>query len=182
MRTLASGLSLALLLCLPGLPLADTPGRTDGPEMGEYGKGGYPFGGRTSRLYVTPSFGTGFYQTSGGHSQTGLLYGMEVGVEAEGWVGLHGSYAYITDRRMSIAGVGARFTWRSQPFAFHASVQPGIYAPRVGSSAFGLATGGGISVLPHERIEVGLQYTHDMIFSDRRGRVDRVFATVGIFF
>ena len=182
MKANVLGVSLALLLCLPALSVAQTTGRTDGPEKSELGKGGYPFGGQTGHVFLTPSFGSGFFEVPGRGEQTGLLYGLDLGYEMDEWIGLQGSYAYLTDRRMSIFGVGSRFTCRRLPFAYDLFVQPGLYAPRGGARNFGLASGVGISVIPHERVQVGIHYAHDAIFSDTRSHLDRVYATVGVSF
>ncbi len=173
---------LFLLLCLPVLAGAQTTGRTDGPEKSEYGKGGYPFGGRVGRFYVTPAFGSGFFDAPQKGVQTGLLYGLDLGYEMDEWVGLQGSYHYLTDRNMSTFGLGSRFTYRHLPFAYHVSVQAGFYAPRAGSRDFGLAPGMGVDVVLHERLQVGLGFRHDFIFSDARSRLNRVYATVGVYF
>jgi hypothetical protein len=170
------------LLFLPALVRAETPGRTDGPEKSEYGKGGYPFGGSVGRFYVTPAFGSGFFDTPQKKDETGLLYGLDLGYEMDEWVSLQGSYYYLTDRATSLFGIGSRFTVRRLPFAYHVSVQAGLYAPRAGTRDFGLAPGAGIDVVLHERVQVGLNYRHDVIFSDVRARLDRVYATVGIYF
>ncbi len=182
MKTIAWTTVFVLLLCLPALSSAQTPGRTDGPEKGELGKGGYPFGGQAGRVFLTPSFGSGFFEVPGRGEQTGLLYGLDLGYEMDEWVGLQGSYAYLTDRRMSIFGVGARFTYRRHPFAYDLFVQPGLYAPRDGARNFGLASGVGISIIPHERVQFGIHYAHDAVFSDTPSHLNRVYATVGVYF
>lgn len=173
---------LFVLLCLPALAGAEGTGRTDGPEKSEYGKGGYPFGGRVGRFYVTPAFGSGFFEVPRKGNETGLLYGLDLGYEMDEWVGLQGSYHYLTDRAMSLFGLGSRFTYRQLPFAYHVSMQAGLYVPRAGSGDFGLAPGAGIDVVLHERVQVGLNYCHDFIFSDARAHLNRVYATVGVYF
>ncbi|MSS73660.1 MAG: hypothetical protein EXS64_19560 [Candidatus Latescibacteria bacterium] len=181
MKTFVIG-SLLVLLCLPAFARAENTGRTDGPEKSEYGKGGYPFGARVGRLYVTPAFGSGFFDAPPQKNETGLLYGLDLGYEMDEWVALQGSYHYLTDRAMSLFGLGSRFTYRQLPFAYHISVQAGLYAPRTGPTNFGLAPGAGIDVVLHERVQVGLSYCHDFIFSDVRSHLNRVYATVGIYF
>jgi hypothetical protein len=173
---------LLLLLGFATLAGAQATGRTDGPEKSEYGKGGYPFGGRVGRFYVTPAFGSGFFDAPQRGAQTGLLYGLDLGYEMDEWVGLQGSYHYLTDRDVSLFGLGSRFTYRRLPFAYHVSVQAGLYAPRAGSRDFGLAPGAGVDVVLHERLQVGLGFRRDFIFSDARSRLSRVYATVGVYF
>ena len=181
MKTFVIG-SLLFLLSLPALSFAETPGRTDGPEKSEYGKGGYPFGARVGRFYVTPAFGSGFFDTPQKRDETGLLYGLDLGYEVDEWVGLQGGYHYLTDRAMSLFGLGSRFTYRQLPFAWHVSAQAGLYVPRAGARNFGLAPGAGVDVVLHERVQVGLNYCHDFIFSDVRSHLNRVYATVGFYF
>ena len=58
MKHLLYTLAIALLL---GSSASAQPGRTDGAEESEFGKGGYPFGTPSHRVYLNTAFGSGFF-------------------------------------------------------------------------------------------------------------------------
>ncbi len=177
---------LIFVLCLCALPLsanAEETGRTDGQEDSEYGKGGYPFGGPDGRFYISPAFGSGIFNTAGLGSRSGLLYGLDIGYERDGWVGIQGGYAYLSDRKMSIFSLGSRFAYPSDPFVYYITTQAGFYAPDVGSKNFGIAPGAGIDIIVSDRVRIGLNYKHDFIFSDTdTNQLDRVYAGLKFYF
>jgi hypothetical protein len=174
------------VLCFCAVALsanAEETGRTDGSEASEYGKGGYPFGGPIGRFYISPAFGSGIFNTSGLGNRSGLLYGLDIGYERDGWIGIQGGYAYLSDRKMSIFSLGARFAYPAEPFVYHLSTQAGYYAPDTGSKHFGLAPGAGIDIVVSDRIQIGLNYTHDFIFADTgTDHLDRVYAGLKVYF
>ena len=173
----------AVILCTFVAALnAEETGRTDGPEEGEYGKGGYPFGGPAGRFYISPTFGSGVFDTPGLRNQTGLLYGIRMGYEMEEWLGIQGGFDYLSDRKMSIFSLGSRFAYPWHPFVYYASVSAGLYSPESGDRHFGIAPGAGIDIVIHDRVRVGLEYKHDLIFSDDRSHMDRVFAGLRLSF
>ena len=112
---------------------AEETGRTDGPEGSELGKGGYPFGGGLEQFYVTPAFGSGSF---GG--RTGLLYGVDFGYKSESWIGVQGGYSYLSDARLHITTLGARFDAELQPFVPYITVQAGLYSQEGGERNFGI--------------------------------------------
>ena len=75
------------------------------------------------------------------------------------------------------------FSNSSYLLVYHLSVRAGLYAPNVGDRHFGLAPGGGIDILVHDRIGIGLSYQHDFIFTDTRTtEMDRVYAGLKFYF
>lgn len=175
--------TLAVALLLTGGASAQT-GRTDGAEESEFGKGGYPFGEARHRFYLNTAFGSGFFdKTALDNTRTGFLYGAELGVEMDEWIGIQAGYTYLSDRDMSIVSLGSRFAYVFDPFVYHVSVNAGLYAPKEGDRNFGLAPGAGIDIILHERVRIGLDYKHDFVFSDNRTTdIDRVYAGLKFFF
>lgn len=174
---------LALALLIGGSAHAQT-GRTDGPETSEFGKGGYPFGGALNRFYINAAFGSGFFKTPGlNDTNTGFLYGADFGFEMDQWLGIQASYAYLSDRQMSIFSLGSRFAYTYEPFSYHVSLDAGLYAPRNGERNFGLAPGAGIDILASDRVRLGINYKRDFIFTDAQTtEIDRVYAGLKFFF
>ena len=174
-------LTLVILCC--GAAHAQT-GRTDGPEQSEFGKGGYPFGGKLNRVYLNAAFGSGFFQTPGlGNTRTGFLFGADVGYEMDQWLGIQAGYAYLSDRDLSIFSIGSRFAYTFEPFSYHVSLDAGLYSPETGERNFGLAPGAGIDIIVSDRVRLGLDYKHDFIFTDNQTTdMDRVYAGLKFFF
>lgn len=181
MKRLFLALTLALLACT--VASAQT-GRTDGPEESEFGSGGYPFGGKTNQFYINTSFGSGFFKTPGlNGTQTGFMYGVDLGFEMDQWLGVQAGYTYLSDRDMSIISLGSRFAYSFDPFVYHVSLSAGLYDPKTGSQNFGLAPGAGIDIIVNDRVRLGLEYKHDFIFTDTvTTDMDRVYAGLKFFF
>ena len=162
---------------------AQDTGRTDGPEGSEFTLGGYPFGGPLGRVYLNGGFGTGFFDKSGIGNSTGFLYGFDLGYEIDQWIGIQGSYNYLSDKKMSIYSLGSRFAYTTNPFVYHFSLQAGVYDPQLGSTNFGLAPGAGIDIIVHDKVRIGLDYKHDFIFTDGiTTDQDRVYAGLKFYF
>lgn len=174
---------LILTLFFTGWAPAQT-GRTDGPEESEFGQGGYLFAGPASQFYLNTAFGSAFFKTPGlGNTQTGFLYGLDLGFEMDQWLGVQVGYAYLADRDMSIFSLGSRFVYTFEPFVYHLSLDAGLYDPKTGSQNFGLAPGTGIDIRVNDRVRLGLDYKHDFIFTDNMTTdMDRVYAGLKLFF
>ncbi len=181
-----ASLTLIFTICgaLACLPLnAGEPGRTDGPEGSELGRGGYPFGGPEGRFYVSPAFGSGIFDRNPDGNRTGLLYGLNLGYERDGWLAIEGGYAYLSDEKLSIYSLGSRLDYNADPFVYYFSTQAGLYRPEDGESNFGLAPGAGIDIIINDRIRLGLNYKRDFIFSDgNTTEIDRLFAGLKVYF
>ena len=170
-----------LALMATGVRAQET-GRTDGPESSEYGKGGNPFGYTTGRLYLSGAFGSGFFGP-GNQTQTGFLYGVDLGYEAYDWIGVQASYAHLTDRDLDIYGIGSNFSYPWHPFVYNIGLQAGVYDYKNGDSHFGLAPGAGLDLMLRESVRLGISYKHDFIFTDNTTTdVDRVYAGLKFFF
>ena len=175
------GAILAVTL-LASAATAQETGRTDGPEGTEYGKGGNPFGYTTGRVYLNGAFGSGFFGP-GSQTQTGFLYGADLGYEAYDWIGIQASYAHLTDRDMNIYGLGTNFSYEWHPFVYNLGFQASVYDQKTDGSHFGLAPGAGLDILLGEKIRFGINYKHDFIFTDRvTTDIDRVYAGLKFFF
>lgn len=173
---------IACAVAIAGSAWAQEVGRTDGPEGSEYGAGGNPFGTPAGRIYLTGAFGSGFYG-SPRNQQTGFLYGAELGYEMHDWIGVQTSYAYLSDREMSIYGLGATFSYPWHPFVYNLNLQAGFYDPTIGSSHFGIAPGACIDIVLSESLRLGLNYRHDFIFTDNTTTdVDRLYAGIKFVF
>ncbi len=176
-------LALTFAFLVSGIASAQT-GRTDGTEESEFGKGGYPFAGQANRFYLNTSFGSGFFKTPGlTGTQTGFLYGIDLGFEMDQWLGVQAGYTYLSDRDLSIFSLGSRFAYTYEPFVYHVSLSAGLYDPKTGSTNFGLAPGAGVDIIVNDRVRLGLDYKHDFIFTDNiTTDMDRVYAGLKFFF
>jgi hypothetical protein len=163
---------------------AATPGRTDGPEGSEYGKGGYGRFRSEGRLYAEGFFGSAIVHRDDGvdADQTDLFGGLYVGYRMENWLGFQVGYARIADQNTSLWSAGTRSVFDADPFAYYVALDAEIYAPEVGESAFGIAPGAGIEVLLTERIRAGLRIQRDLIFSDESIGINRLGATIRLDF
>ena len=127
MKHLLFTFAIALLL---GSGASAQTGRTDGAEESEFGKGGYPFGVPSHRVYLNTAFGSGFFDlTDVNKTRTGFLYGVELGVEMDQWLGIQAGYNYLSDRDMSIFSLGSRFAYTYDPFVYHVSLTPDYTRP-----------------------------------------------------
>lgn len=158
-----------------------SPGRTDGPEGSEIGKGGYRLAGTPGTWSVSPFMGAAIVE-SDGDSETDLMYGLNVGWRTEDWLGVHASYAFIQDQETSLFGLGVRNILEYEPFNYHLSLDVELYAPGEGDTSFGLAPGVGAEVLLTDNLSLGLQYQRDFIFADEPVGINRFTAKVGLRF
>ena len=164
------------------------PGRTDGPEGSEIGKGGYPRYRTPGVFFVEPYFGAATVDVEpegGGLSsdQTDLIYGANLGYLMEDWLGFQVGYGYIAgDQKASLFGAGIRNLLVYEPFNYFLRLDAEIYAPDVGDARFGLAPGAGAEVVLTERVRAGLQYQHDFIFADDSISINRFTARLQLKF
>ena len=158
-----------------------SPGRTDGPEGSEIGKGGYPYAGIAGAFSVAPILGAAMVE-SDRDSETDLMYGLNVGWRTEDWLGVHASYAFILDQQTNLFGVGVRNILEYEPFNYHLSLDAELYSPSEGDTNFGLAPGVGAEVLLNDNLSLGLQYQRDFIFSDESIGINRFTARMAFRF
>lgn len=164
------------------------PGRTDGPEGSEVGKGGYPHYGTPGHLYIEPFFGAAVVDIEpegrgDDISQTDLIYGVNVGYLMEEWLGVQVGYGYIAgDQKTSIYSVGMRNILRYDPFNWYMRLDAELYSPDVGKSRFGIAPAVGAEIVISDQLSAGLQYQHDFIFSDDSISINRFTASLRVNF
>lgn len=174
---------IALIALTATAVTAQDVGRTDGPEESEYGKGGNPFGSAVGRMYVSGTFGSGFFDGVGSSQDTGFLYGIDLGYEMHDWIGVQAGYAYLSDRDLAIFSVGTNFVYAWHPFVYNLSLGTGLYVPDVGERSFGIAPGAGVDIVLGENVRLGLNYKHDFIFTDGiTTDLDRVYAGLKFLF
>tara|TARA_B100000676_G_C17531690_1_gene557970 strand:+ start:44 stop:589 length:546 start_codon:yes stop_codon:yes gene_type:complete len=174
---------LAIVAVATTATTAQDVGRTDGPEQSEYGKGGNPFGTSIGRLYLSGTFGSGFFEGSTLSDETGFMYGFDLGYEMHDWIGVQGGYTYLSDRDLSIYSVGTNFSYPWHPFVYNVSLGAGLYDPDTGDRSFGIAPGAGVDIVLGENVRLGLNYKHDFIFTDTvTTDMDRVYAGLKFFF
>ena len=171
----------AILWAASAFAADPSPGRTDGPEGSEIGKGGYRHAGTPGTWSFAPFLGAAIVE-SDDDSETDLMYGLNVGWRTEDWLGVHASYALIQDQESSLFGVGVRNILEYEPFNYHLSLDAELYAPGEGDTSFGIAPGVGAEVLLNDNLSLGLQYQRDFIFSDESIAINRFTAKVGFRF
>ena len=159
-----------------------SPGRTDGPEGSEIGKGGYRLAGTPGTWSVSPFMGAAIVEFDDDDSETDLMYGLNVGWRTEDWLGGHASYAFIQDQESSLFGVGVRNILEYEPFNYHLGLDAELYAPGEGDTNFGIAPGVGAEVLLGDNLSLGMQYQRDFIFSDESIAINRFTAKVAFRF
>jgi hypothetical protein len=185
---LLTGLAGTALAGQPGLGtagLGPEPGRTDGPEGSEYGKGGYRYYRTGGAFFVEGLLGAAAVDveddaSGADQSQTDLIAGAELGYMVEDWLALSAGYARIADQNTDLFSLGMRSHYLVEPFAYYFSLGAELYAPEVGDEKFGLVPGAGAEVMVGERVRVGLGYQHDFVLADQSIGIDRFTARVQV--
>ena len=162
---------------------ADEPGRTDGPEGSEYGKGGYNFLGGDGSLYLEGYFGAAQVDikpegAGDNSSQTDLHFGLNVGYQFDYWLSFRAGFGHITEQKINLYSAGVRGSYDQEPINYFLSLDAEIFAPDVGDSRFGIVPGVGVEAVISDHLSVGLSYQHDFIFSDDSVDIDRFTARV----
>ena len=158
---------------------------TSGPEESEYGKGGNPFGSTVGRLYLSGTFGSGFFDGTGNglSEETGFMYGFDLGYEMHDWISVQGGYTYLSDRDLSIFSIGTNFSYQWHPFVYNVGLGAGLYDPDIGDRSFGIAPSSGIDIVLGESVRLGLNYKHDFIFTNTvTTDLNRVYAGLKFMF
>ena len=161
---------------------AADPGRTDGPEGSEYGKGGYGRFRSEGQLYVEGYLGSATVSTeyeSGLETQeTDLFTGLYVGYQIENWLGFQVGYARIANQAAHLISAGTRSVFDASPFAYYLAIDAEIYAPAGRDSHFAVAPGVGAEVGLNETLHVGLHLQRDIIFADDSIGINRLSAKI----
>ena len=164
-----------------GVGVADIePGRTDGPEGSEYGKGGYRYNRMGGQYYLEPFFGSAQVgrevEGADNISQTDLMGGFNAGYQIEDWLAFQLGFGYISEQKISLFSAGIRNRYNLEPFGYFFALDAEIYSPEQGNNQFGIVPGAGAELLLSERLRVGLGYQHDFIFSDGNIGINRFIA------
>ena len=157
------------------------PGRTDGPEGSEYGKGGYRFLTTYGKYYLEGYFGAAVIDiepdNQANTSQTELMGGFGVGYLVEEWLAVQLGYGHISgDLSADLYSIGMRQSMNRRPFNYLFGLDAEIYSPDSGSSKFGIAPAVGAELIMSEHLRLGLQFQHDFIFSDDNIGINRFSA------
>lgn len=165
-----------------------SPGRTDGPEGSEVGRGGYAHYGSPGSIFIEPLFGAAAIDIEPEGlgdkiSQTDLIYGANVGYYMEEWLAVQAGFGYIGgDQKTNLYSIGIRNVLQNEPFNWHLSLDAELYSPDEGDSRFGIAPGVGAEVVINDKLRVGLQYQHDFIFADDTISINRFTARLQLKF
>lgn len=160
---------------------AAEPGRTDGAEGSEYGKGGYSRFRSEGAFYVEGFIGSAsvdieYEDGRPDISQTDLITGINVGYLVENWLGFQLGYARIADQNTNFYSGGVRSALRQEPFNYYFALDAEIFAPEGGDERFGIAPGAGVEVILTDHIRAGLRFQHDFIFADETISINRFTA------
>ncbi len=181
MRWLGGVAVAGLLLATAGPSFAGPePGRTDGPEGSEYGKGGYSRYGLGGQYFLEGFFGSAQVDVeiegADNTSQTDLLSGLTLGYQIEDWLSFQVGYGHISDQSISLYSVGARSRYDYSPFGYFLTLDTGLLSPDVGDTKFSITPGAGVDLTISEKLSVGLAFQHDFVMSDDNLDIDRFTA------
>ena len=170
---------LALALCSPSFAEPE-PGRTDGPEGSEYGKGGYSRFGPGGQYFVDGFFGSAQVAAEGAdkESETDLVAGVNLGYQIEDWLSFQIGYGYISDQKIGLYTIGARSRSDYDPFGCFFTLDAGLLTPDVGDRKFAITPGVGVDLKLSEKLKVGLGFQHDFVMSEDDLDNDRFMARV----
>ncbi len=161
---------------------AAKPGRTDGPEGSEYGKGGYGRFRGEGRFYIEGFLGSATVDSDDengiGTSQTDLMAGLTAGYRVEDWLGFQLGYARIAEQNADFVSGGIRSSLGADPFNYYAGLDAEIYSPEAGARHFGIAPSIGAEIVLTDRIRAGLRFQRDIIFADESIDINRFAASL----
>ena len=164
------------------------PGRTDGSEGSEYGKGGYWHNAQYGRFYPEGFIGSAVVDFEGEGlnaietSQTDIISGLNAGYMIEDWLAFQLGFAHISDQDINFYSGGIRSAYTTEPFNYYFSLDAELYSPSVGDDRFGIVPGVGAEVILHKHLRVGLRFQHDFIFADETISINRFTAKVQLDF
>ena len=173
-------IALIALLALAVGAQAATPGRTDGPEGSEYGKGGYWQKVQHGRFYTEGFLGTAMVE--GADTETSLISGLDVGYMVEEWLAFRVGFARILDQNINLYASGVRSAYITRPFNYYFSLDAELYSPEVGDTRFGIVPGVGAEVILSDRLRAGLRFQRDFIFANDEIRINRFTAKIQVDF
>jgi hypothetical protein len=154
--------------------LAQSRGRTDGPEGSEYGKGGYSrLGGEQFSL----AFDWGA-SIEADNSKTPLFVGLTASYWSTDWFLLDFSSAYLLSSKRYNILLGPRFRSITYPVSLSIGLKAGPIFLQDGGVRFGLSPQIGGDLLLERRIILGLGYAPDIPLGSG-GVAHRIFMTLG---
>ena len=187
-RVLA-GLALACFLGAGAAYAEPEPGRTDGEEGSEYGKGGYPYYSGLGQFYAEGFFGAAMVdidpvdEEEDKTSSTDLMSGLYLGYKIEEWLSFQAGYGRIAgDSAADLFSAGMRNSLDMRPFNYFFSLDAELYSPSGGEVRFGIVPGAGAELFIGDRVQVGLRYQRDFIFADDDISINRFSARVQVNF
>ena len=176
-------IALIALLALAVGAHAATPGRTDGPEGSEYGKGGYHYKTQYGPFYTEGFLGAATVKRSDDFdSDTDLISGLNVGYMVEEWLAFQLGFARILEQNINLYASGVRSAYVRRPFNYYFSLDAELYSPEIGDTRFGIAPGVGAEAMLSDRLRAGLRFQRDFIFADDEIRINRFTAKIQVDF
>ena len=183
-------IGLIALLALAVGAQAATPGRTDGPNGSEYGKGGYHHKAQYGRFYTEGFFGAAMIESEVSDTETDLISGLNVGYMVEEWLAFQLGFARILDQNINLYAGGVRSAYVNRPFNYYFSLDAELYSPestarrraKIGDTRFGIVPGVGAEVILSDRLRAGLRFQRDFIFADDMIHINRFTAKIQVDF
>ncbi len=175
-------IALIALLALAAGAQAATPGRTDGPEGSEYGKGGYHHKAQYGRFYTEGFLGAAMVERDAADTETNLVTGLNVGYMVEEWLAFQVGFAHILEQDTNLYVGGVRSAYVTRPFNYYFSLDAELYSPEIGDASFGIVPGVGAEVVLSDRLRAGLSFQRDFIFADDTIHISRFTATMQVNF
>ncbi len=177
---------LALALAASAGAKEPEPGRTDGPEGSEYGKGGYVR--RNSSVsgggyYAEGYLGSASVNPEGQPTRSNLIAGVNAGYMVEDWLSFQAGFGHIDEQETNLYSIGMRSMYNAEPFNYYFGLGAEIFDPAGQvDNQFGLVPGVGAEMILNERVRVGIDYQHDVVMGDHTTNIDRVGVHVRIGF
>lgn len=175
--------ALAAVLCSAEWGAAEPgPGRTDGREGSEYGRGGYSRFREGGQIYAFGFFGAATVDIepedgTESSSSTDLMSGFHLGYMTQDWLALQVGYGHISgDRPADVFMVGVRNNLNREPINYFLSLDAELYSPDKGGSKFGIVPGVGAEVVVTKWMQLGLSFQRDFVFADDSIGINRFAA------
>ena len=171
--------ALVVMLCAADWSAADPrPGRTDGPEGSEFGKGGYSRFREGGDIYIEGFFGAAaldLERVDGtDFNSTDLISGFNVCYTIQDYLSVQGGYGHIGgDQSTDLFSIGVRNSMGRDPVNCFFSIDAELYSPEQGGDKFGVVPGIGAELVVSEWMQIGLRFQRDFIFADDTIRINR---------
>jgi hypothetical protein len=180
MTTLARCLAVVLMLA-PAVSLAAQPGRTDGPEGSEFGKGGYRRPG-TGRLQLSLDIGAPFTPdaTASEKSGTQMMAGFNLGYGPDDWYVVEVSGIYDMQLKRTLIEAGPRFRMISWPVAFCLGFKAGPVF-RASTARFAVSPEASLETFVSDQFILALRYAVDVPIGEKLV-THRAFLSLGMRF